>query len=105
MAMVTGKQSSLWDGVIELTKLAQLKGTDPLMWAMQLSSTLNSAGHSLPSTDVANLLVSHICWDNNDPIAWKLLEKALALRIVPPMFVLALLSNRYLFLFLFLSRL
>lgn len=94
MAMVTGKQSSLWDGVIELTKLAQLKGTDPLMWAMQLSSTLNSAGHSLPSTDVANLLVSHICWGNNDPIAWKLLEKALALRIVPPMFVLALLSNR-----------
>lgn len=94
MAVVAGQQSTLWDGVIELTKLAQFKGTDPLMWAMQLSSTLNSAGISMPSTDVANLLVSHICWANNVPIAWKFLEKALALRIVPPMFVLALLSNR-----------
>ncbi|XP_055813312.1 mediator of RNA polymerase II transcription subunit 33A-like [Solanum dulcamara] len=94
MAMVAGQQSTLWDGVIELTKLAQLRGSDPLMWAMQLSSTLNSAGISMPSTDVANLLVSHICWGNNVPIAWKFLDKALALRIVPPMFVLALLSNR-----------
>ncbi|XP_009784277.1 mediator of RNA polymerase II transcription subunit 33A-like [Nicotiana sylvestris] len=87
-------QSNLWDGVMELTKSAQQKGTDPLMWAIQLSSNLNSAGLSMPSTDVANLLVSHICWANNVPIAWKFLEKALTLRVVPPMFVLALLSTR-----------
>ncbi|MCD9643169.1 hypothetical protein HAX54_030388 [Datura stramonium] len=92
--MLSVQQSSLWDGVMELTKSAQMRGTDPLMWAMQLSSSLNSAGLSMPSIDVANLLVSHICWANNVPIAWKFLEKALALRIVPPMFVLALLSNR-----------
>jgi hypothetical protein len=32
------------------------------------------------------------------PILWKLLEKALALRIVPPLMVLALLSDRFFFL-------
>lgn len=87
-------RSSQWDRVTELTKLAQERNTDPLVWAMELSSSLNSAGISMPSTDVAELLVSHICWSNNVPNAWKLLEKALVFRIVPPLFVLALLSTR-----------
>ncbi|KAL3517544.1 hypothetical protein ACH5RR_020133 [Cinchona calisaya] len=86
--------SSPWDVVMELTKLAQERTTDPLMWAMKVSSSLTSAGISTPSLDLANLLVSHICWDNNIPIAWKFLEKALTLGIVPPMHVLALLSTR-----------
>lgn len=96
----TAKQR-LWDGVLELTKAAQERGTDPLMWAMQLSSTLTAAGVSMPSVELAEFLVSHICWSNNHPIAWKFLEKALTIRIVPPMFILALLSTR-LFSFLFL---
>ncbi|XP_059298023.1 mediator of RNA polymerase II transcription subunit 33A-like isoform X2 [Lycium ferocissimum] len=70
------------------------RNIDPLIRSMQLSSSLNSAGISLPSTDVGELLVSHICWSNNVPIAWKLLEKALTVRIVPPLFVLSLLSTR-----------
>ncbi|KAL3647905.1 hypothetical protein CASFOL_008873 [Castilleja foliolosa] len=84
----------LWDGVLELTVSAQLRGTDPLMWSTQLSSSLAEAGVSMPSVEVAELLVSHICWSNNIPITWKFLEKALTLRIVPPLFVLALLSTR-----------
>ncbi|KAA8543203.1 hypothetical protein F0562_021302 [Nyssa sinensis] len=92
--MAVTVQSSMWDGVLELTKSAQDRGSDPLMWAIQLSSSLNSAGVALPSTEVANLLVSHICWANNVPITWKFLEKALAVKIVPPIFVLALLSSR-----------
>ncbi|KAL4588205.1 hypothetical protein LXL04_001087 [Taraxacum kok-saghyz] len=84
---------SLWEGLMEMTKSAQNKGTDPLMWADQLSSSLSSAGIAMPSTEVAELLVSHICWSNNLPIAWKYLEKALTLRIAPPLLVLALLSN------------
>ncbi|KAI3526782.1 hypothetical protein L1887_06045 [Cichorium endivia] len=84
---------NLWEGLMEMTKSAQNKGTDPLMWAVQLSSSLLSAGIAMPSTEVAELLVSHICWSNNVPIAWKFLEKALTLRIAPPMLVLALLSN------------
>ncbi|CAI9781154.1 unnamed protein product [Fraxinus pennsylvanica] len=93
MAAVQVEQR-LWDGVLELTKAAQEKGMDPLMWAMQLSSNLTAAGISMPSTEVAELLVSYICWSNNVPIAWKFLEKALTIRIVPPMFVIALLSTR-----------
>ena len=84
----------LWDGVLELTKSAQERATDPLMWAMQLSASLTTAGVSMPSVELAELLVSHICWSNNHPIAWKFLEKALTIRIVPPMLVLALLSTR-----------
>ncbi|KAG5554815.1 hypothetical protein RHGRI_012395 [Rhododendron griersonianum] len=87
-------QTGLWDSVLEQTKIAQEKGSDPLTWAIHLSSYLNSAGVSTPSPDLANLLVSHICWANNVPIAWKFLEKALAFKIVPPLLVLALLSNR-----------
>ncbi|CAI9288624.1 unnamed protein product [Lactuca saligna] len=84
---------SLKEGLMEMTESAQNKGTDPLIWGVQLSSSLLSAGTTMPSTEVAELLVSHICWSNNLPIAWKYLEKALNLRIAPPMLVLALLSN------------
>ncbi|XP_016576134.1 mediator of RNA polymerase II transcription subunit 33A isoform X1 [Capsicum annuum] len=83
-----------YDRVKELTKLAQERNIDPLIWSMQLSSMLSSAGISLPSIEVGEILVSHICWCNNVPNAWKLLEKALMVRIVPPLFVLALLSTR-----------
>lgn len=88
---------SLWDSVLKITKAAQEKGSDPLLWAIQVSSNLNSAGVALPSLELANLLVHHICWENNVSIAWKFLEKALALKIVPPLLVLGLLSIRSLF--------
>ncbi|XP_061990354.1 mediator of RNA polymerase II transcription subunit 33A [Rosa rugosa] len=86
--------SGIWDSVVELTKVAQQKGSDPLVWVIQLSSNLSSRGVSMPSVELANVLVSHICWENNVPIMWKFLEKALMLNIVPPMLVLALLSKR-----------
>ncbi|XP_061337359.1 mediator of RNA polymerase II transcription subunit 33B-like [Gastrolobium bilobum] len=83
----------VWEGVLELTKWAQEKKTDPLLWSIQVTSTLNSAGVSLPSVELAHRLVSHICWENHVPITWKFLEKAMAVRIVPPLLVLALLST------------
>lgn len=92
-------QTGIWDSVRELTEVAQRKGSDPLQWALQISSLLNSTGVALPSVELADVLVSYICWDNNLPILWKFLEKALVLKIVPPMFVLALLSTRFVFLF------
>lgn len=92
---------SLWDSVLELTTVSQEKGGDPLVWAIQVSSCLSSAGVSLPSLELANFLVSHICWENNLPIVWKFLEKALVLKIVSPIIVFPLLSSRYLFVFLF----
>lgn len=81
------------------TKEAQEKGSDPLLWSIEVSSTLASAGVSLPSIELADVLVSHICWENNVPITWKFLEKALVFNMVPSMLVLALLSSRSVFLF------
>lgn len=91
-----GGGGAVWDSVMEITKMAQERGSDPLLWAVQLSSCLNSAGVALPSVELSHMLVSYICWDNNVPILWKFLEKALALKIVPPLFLLALLSSRFL---------
>ena len=87
----------LWDGLLELTKSAQERNSDPPLWAVQLSSSLKSAGVSMPSPELAHLLVSHICWANNVAIMWKFLEKAVSCRIAPPMLVLALLSCRFFF--------
>ncbi|KAJ7972832.1 Mediator of RNA polymerase II transcription subunit 33A like [Quillaja saponaria] len=91
---VHASQPSLWDTILELTKSAQNKYSDPLLWVTQLNSILTSAGVSLPSIELAHLLVSHICWDNHVPITWKFLEKALTANIVPPLLVLAILSTR-----------
>lgn len=79
--------------------MAQQKGSDPLLWVIQLSSNLKSRGVSMPSVELAKVLVSYIFWDNNVPITWKFLEKALMLKMVPPMLVLALLSTRFVLLF------
>ncbi|KAI5447317.1 mediator of RNA polymerase II transcription subunit 33A [Lathyrus oleraceus] len=78
----------------ELTKEAQRKGSDPFVWAIQMYSSLSSSGESLPSSELAEFLVSYICWDNNVPIIWKFLDMALIHNMVPPMFLLALLSVR-----------
>lgn len=88
---------SLWDGILQITKLAQENGSDPLSWAVQVSSSLSSSGVPFPSFELANFLVSYIFWDNNVPIAWKFLEKALVLKIVPSLPLLALLSTRSLY--------
>nr|XP_028946817.1 mediator of RNA polymerase II transcription subunit 33A-like [Malus domestica] len=92
--MADPELSSLWDVVIMQTKEAQEKGSDPLLWSIEVSSNLASAGVSLPSIELADVLVSHICWENNVPIMWKFLEKALVFNMVPSMLVLALLSSR-----------
>ncbi|XP_004298174.1 PREDICTED: mediator of RNA polymerase II transcription subunit 33A-like [Fragaria vesca subsp. vesca] len=92
--MADSEQSSLWGNVIMQTKEAQEKGSDPLLWSVQVSSILSSAGVSLPSIELANVMVSYMCWENNVPNLWKFLEKAMVYNMVPSMLVLALLSSR-----------
>ncbi|CAH8320696.1 unnamed protein product [Eruca vesicaria subsp. sativa] len=87
-------QQSLWESVTSVIRSAQEKNVDPLHWALELRLTLSAAGVSLPSPDLAHLLVSHIFWENHTPLSWKLLEKAITVTIVPPLLVLALLSHR-----------
>ncbi|XP_052207639.1 mediator of RNA polymerase II transcription subunit 33A-like [Diospyros lotus] len=88
------EHSVVWERVLEKTKAAQDKGSDPVLWVTELSWSLKSWGVSLPSAELAKLLVSHICWGNNEPVAWKFLDRAMAFNIVPPFLVLALLSVR-----------
>ncbi|KAG4914384.1 hypothetical protein JHK87_051941 [Glycine soja] len=88
------EEGSVMDGVMEVTKWAQEKKTDPLIWSIQVSSALNSGGVSLPSVELAQRLVSHICFENHVPITWKFLEKAMSVRLLPPLLVLSLLSAR-----------
>ncbi|GAA0139031.1 hypothetical protein LIER_00660 [Lithospermum erythrorhizon] len=88
------KDSTIYDNVLEFTKAAQQKGADPLFYALQVYTKLSSNGVILPSLELANLLVSHICWNNNVPIMWKFLDKALELKVVHPLIILALLSIR-----------
>nr|XP_017226911.1 PREDICTED: mediator of RNA polymerase II transcription subunit 33A-like isoform X2 [Daucus carota subsp. sativus] len=85
---------AIWESVLELTKTAEANQSDPTMWAIEVSTTLNSAGVALPSQELATLLVSHIFWDHNVSITWKFLEKALSFRIVPHVLLFALLSTR-----------
>lgn len=96
--LVVGKPTdtscSIWDCILGQTKVAQENGSDPLDWSIHISSNLSSLGITLPSLEFANHLVSHIFWENNVAIAWKFLEKAMDLKIVPPFLVLGLLSER-----------
>ncbi|CAL5186324.1 unnamed protein product [Lathyrus oleraceus] len=84
----------VWERVIELTKRAQEKKTEPVVWSIEVTSLLNTAAVSLPSAELANRLVSHICWENHVPITWKYLEKAMEVRMVPPFLVVVLLSTK-----------
>ncbi|MCL7023533.1 hypothetical protein MKW94_021123 [Papaver nudicaule] len=94
MAVIGQTTANVWDSVLEVTKIGRSKCVDPLTWVTQITSVLCSGGVNLPSTELADLLVSYICWDNNVPISWKFLEKALTAKLVNPVLVLALLSSR-----------
>ncbi|CAL8152684.1 unnamed protein product [Prunus armeniaca] len=47
--------SHLWDTMLHLTKSAQDKNNNLLLWAVQLNSSLNSAAMALPSIKLAHL--------------------------------------------------
>ncbi|CAN8258357.1 unnamed protein product [Cochlearia groenlandica] len=91
--MAVHGRRTVWDGVIELTKMAHEKRVDARLWSSHLTATLKPVV-DFPSTELAEVLVSYICWDNNVPSLWKFLERAMALGLVSPLVVLALLSDR-----------
>lgn len=94
VAAAVAAAGSPWDRVAEFTKAAQEKGCDPAAWAAHVSSALAAAGAPRPSPELSQLLVSHLCWGNNVPLAWKYVERSLAANLASPMFLLALLSIR-----------
>ncbi|WOK91947.1 mediator of RNA polymerase II transcription subunit 33A-like isoform X1 [Canna indica] len=96
MSLVAGSRpaASPLNEVAGYTKEAQGMGCDPACWAVHVASVLTAHGVPTPSPELAQMLVSHLCWGNNVPLAWKYVERALAANIAPPMLLIALLSVR-----------
>ncbi|XP_054780626.1 mediator of RNA polymerase II transcription subunit 33A-like isoform X2 [Prosopis cineraria] len=80
--------------VFERVKLFLQRKEPPLYGVMELIECLSSLNVRLPSPELAELLVSHLCFDYNHPSLWKFLHQALSSRLLFPLQVLSLLSSR-----------
>ncbi|KAJ6708503.1 hypothetical protein OIU85_028739 [Salix viminalis] len=72
----------------------QRREESPILWAMDVVKCLKSLKMEMPSPDLAEILVSHLCFDNNNASIWKFLQQALSVRLLSPLHVLSLLSSR-----------
>lgn len=72
----------------------QRREESPLVWAMEVVKCLKSLKMKMPSPDLAEILVSYLCFDNNNASIWKFLQQALSSRLLSPLHVLSLLSSR-----------
>ncbi|CAM8961864.1 unnamed protein product [Rhodiola kirilowii] len=80
--------------VLETVKKCEVLKEPPLVWAMEMAKCVLSSGFQLPSAELGEALVSHLCFVHNEPSMWKFLENALASKLVSPLHVLSLLSAR-----------
>ncbi|KAI4353605.1 hypothetical protein L6164_002540 [Bauhinia variegata] len=86
--------SEIKKGILERVNWWQQRNEPPLALVQELVKYLNSWNLSLPSPDLAELLVSHLCFDNNHPSMWKFIHQALSSRLLFPLQLLSLLSSR-----------
>lgn len=88
--------------VMEVTRVCQEQRDTPLLWAVEVSKWLKGAAVSMPSVELGQMLISHLCWSNNGPMLWKYIEQAMSSHMIPSLLILALLTSRYMcFLFEF----
>lgn len=80
--------------VMGALKAADERGDPPLIQAMEAGRLVREKGLELPNLELGFVLVSNLCFDHNAPSLWKLLEQAMASRVVSPLHVLALLTAR-----------
>ncbi|GLU14786.1 hypothetical protein SLE2022_313340 [Rubroshorea leprosula] len=66
----------------------------PLVSAMGMGKGVGPRGSEIPSPELAQLIVSHLCFRHNHPSLWKFLHSALSSRLLSPIHVLALLTSR-----------
>ncbi|KAJ7961023.1 Mediator of RNA polymerase II transcription subunit 33A-like [Quillaja saponaria] len=66
----------------------------PAFWVTEMVKYLSSWGFSSPCPELAQLLVTHLCFDNNHPSLWKFLENALSSGLLFPLQLLSLLASR-----------
>ncbi|XP_020695036.1 mediator of RNA polymerase II transcription subunit 33A-like isoform X3 [Dendrobium catenatum] len=78
--------------VMETLKASEERGDPPLVRAIEAGRCVGvTAG---PSTELGQVLVSLLCFRNNTPSLWKLLDQAIHARLLSPLHILALLTSR-----------
>jgi hypothetical protein len=81
-------------GVLETLKRCQQRNENTLLWAMEVTKCIRSWGIGLPCAELGQVLVSHLCFDNNHSSLWKFMEQALSSGLIYPIQVLSLLTSR-----------
>ncbi|GKV04275.1 hypothetical protein SLEP1_g16451 [Rubroshorea leprosula] len=66
----------------------------PLAWAMKMGEGIGPRGLEMPSPELAQLIVSHLCFRHNHPSLWKFLHHAMSSGLLSPIHVLSLLTSR-----------
>ncbi|KAK4748153.1 hypothetical protein SAY87_014739 [Trapa incisa] len=82
--------------VLERVNCCVERKDPPLMWSVEISKLVAAAGVELPSPELGQVLVSELCSNFSSPSLWKMLEQALASRLVSSFHVLSLLFPRVL---------
>ncbi|KAF9591887.1 hypothetical protein IFM89_009495 [Coptis chinensis] len=80
--------------VLETVKRCQERKDSPLIWGMEVCKCLREAELKTPSVELGEVLVSNLCFKNNNPYLWKFIEQAISSGILSAFHVLALLSSR-----------
>lgn len=87
--------SGFEQGVLETLKRCEERNESTMVWAMEVAKCIRSWGVGVPSPELGQLLVSHLCFDNNHSSLWKFIEQALSSGLLYPLQLLSLLTSRY----------
>jgi hypothetical protein len=90
-----GPPGDLEGRVMAAVKASEARGDPLLVRAVELARVVAGEGATIPSPDLAGILVSNLCFAHNSPSLWKLVGQAMASRLLSPLHVLALLTPRY----------
>lgn len=82
------------EGVLRRAKQWQQRSEPPSAWVTELVEYLTGNGVALPSPELAELLVSQMCFEKDHPSMWKFMSHALSSRLVFPLQILSLLSSK-----------
>ncbi|KAB1224692.1 Mediator of RNA polymerase II transcription subunit 33A [Morella rubra] len=83
-------------GVLETLKRCHQRNESTLVSAMEVAKRIRSWGIGLPCPELDQVLVSHLCLDNNSSLLWKFVEQALSSGLLYPLHFLSLLTFRVL---------
>ncbi|XP_058075235.1 mediator of RNA polymerase II transcription subunit 33A-like isoform X2 [Magnolia sinica] len=91
---MASESSDFQQRVLATVKSSQERKDPPLIWAMEVSKCIQETGLGLPNPELGQVLVSNLCFSNNNPTLWKFIEHAISSRLVSSLHILALLTSR-----------